>query len=314
MSNEKAVRSSSQQHEKHYVKREKRQQKSVNIESQAQGSVDSSGVKPAESNRAADGEEVLAEIPFNGFDDQPLAKWFEEIQAPTSIDGLRVSPACSPKRCAETREKQDMPMQTPVNGTPATQIETQSLPFVKNTLLWSTIEAMDIFRRIPQKPHFTPLEHSKESSREGQAIGYMVTFLSIVERTSRLHYDDPRSTFEEIMETLTDLETHGFNVQAVRDRLTELLSMKDKQEKLGSQVADIDSQIITHNMDKERIDGEIKEINKQIAELQDKLSVATSRKEAKDREIDGLRSKLMGIQAGTMKAHTEFVSLASKPL
>ncbi|XP_006349167.1 uncharacterized protein [Solanum tuberosum] len=314
MSNEKAVRSSSQQHGKHYVKREKRQQKSVNIESQAQGSVDSSGVKPAESNRAADGEEVLAEIPFNGFDDQPLAKWFEEIQAPTSIDGLRVSPACSPKRCAEMREKQDMPMQTPVNGTPATQIETQSLPFVKNTLLWSTIEAMDIFRRIPQKPHFTPLEHSKESSREGQAIGYMVTFLSIVERTSRLHYDDPRSTFEEIMETLTDLETHGFNVQVVRDRLTELLSMKDKQEKLESQVADIDSQIITHNMDKERFDGEIKEINKQIAELQDKLSVATSRKEAKDREIDGLRSKLMGIQAGTKKAHTEFVSLASKPL
>lgn len=207
-----------------------------------------------------------------------------------------------------------MPMQTPVNGTPATQVETQSLPFVKNTLLWSTIEAMDIFRRIPQKPHFTPLEHSKESSREGQAIGYMVTFLSIVERTSRLHYDDPRSTFEEIMETLTDLETHGFNVQAVRDRLTELLSMKDKQEKLVSQVADIDSQIITHNMDKERFDGEIKEINKQIAELQDKLSLATSRKEAKDCEIDGLRSKLMGIQAGTKKAHTEFVSLASKPL
>ncbi|XP_010322317.1 DUF724 domain-containing protein 6 isoform X2 [Solanum lycopersicum] len=314
MSNEKAVRSLSQQHEKHYVKREKRQQKSVNIESQVQASVDSSGVKPAESNRATDGEEVLAEIPFNGFDDQPLAKWFEEIQAPTSIDGLRVSPACSPKRCAEMREKQDMPMQTPANRTPATQIETQSLPFVKNTLLWSTIEAMDIFRRIPQKPHFTPLEQSKESSREGQAIGYMVTFLSIVERTSRLQFDDPRSTFEEIMETLTDLETHGFNVQAVRDRLSELLLMKDKQEKLESQVAGIDNQIITHNMDKERIDGEIKEINKQIAELQDKLSLATSRKEAKDREIDGLRSRLMGIQAGTMKAHTEFDSLASKPL
>lgn len=116
------------------------------------------------------------------------------------------------------------------------------------------------------------------------------------------------------METLTDLETHGFNVQAVRDRLSELLLMKDKQEKLESQVAGIDNQIITHNMDKERIDGEIKEINKQIAELQDKLSLATSRKEAKDREIDGLRSRLMGIQAGTMKAHTEFDSLASKPL
>lgn len=53
------------------------------------GSVDSSGVRTAESNRiVTEGEEVLAEIPFHGFDDQPLAKWFEEIQSPTSVDGL----------------------------------------------------------------------------------------------------------------------------------------------------------------------------------------------------------------------------------
>ncbi|KAJ8573678.1 hypothetical protein K7X08_010189 [Anisodus acutangulus] len=315
LSNEKAVQSSSQQHEKHYVKREKRLAKNSNIESQSQGSVDSSAVKTAELNRiASDGEEVLADIPCNGFDDQPLAKWFEEIQSPTSVDGSRVSPAHSPRKCAETREKQDMPMQTPVNGTAATQTETQSLPFVKNTLLWSTIESMDIFKRIPQKPHFNPLENCKESSREGLAIGYMVTFLSIVERTSRLHYDDPRSTIQEILETLSDLETHGFDVELVRDRLTELLLMKDEQEKLETEVADIDNQIITHNTDKEHIDGEIEEINKQIAELQDKLSLATSRKEVKDRELNGLRSKLKDIQAVTKKAHDEFDSLASKPL
>ncbi|XP_047265338.1 DUF724 domain-containing protein 6 isoform X5 [Capsicum annuum] len=315
MSSEKAIQSSSQQHEKHYVKREKRQAKSLNIESQAQGSVDSSAVKTAESNKiATECEEALAEIPFNGFDDQPLAKWFEEIQSPTSVDGLRISPARSPKQSAEMWEKQDMPMQTPVNGTPATQTATQSLPFVKNTLLWSTVEAMDIFKRIPQKPHFNPLLQCKESSREGMAIGHMVTFLSIVERTSRLHFDDPRSSFQEILETLSDLETHGFDVQLVRDRITELLLMKDKREKLEVQVADIDSQIIAHNMDKERIDGEIEEINKQIAELQDKLSLATSRKVVKDREIDGLRSKLMDIQADTKKAHSEFDSLTSKPL
>lgn len=37
MSNEKAVQSLSQQHEKHYVKREKRQEKISNNESKAQG-------------------------------------------------------------------------------------------------------------------------------------------------------------------------------------------------------------------------------------------------------------------------------------
>lgn len=277
--------------------------------------MDSSGVRTAESNRiVTEGEEVLAEIPFHGFDDQPLAKWFEEIQSPTSVDGLRGSPAPSPKQCTEIMEKQDMPMQTPVNGTPATQTEVQSLPFVKNTLLWSTVEAMAIFRRIPQNPHFMPLAHCKESSREGIAIGHMVTFVSIVERASRLHYDDPRSTFQEILETISELETHGFDVQVVRDRLTELLLMKDKQEKVDTQVADIDNQIIMHNMDKERIDEEIEEINKQIAELQDKLSLAISRKEAKDHELDSLRSRLMDIQADRKKTHTEFDCLASKPL
>lgn len=46
-------------------------------------------MKTAESNKiATECEEALAEIPFNGFDDQPLAKWFEEIQSPTSVDGL----------------------------------------------------------------------------------------------------------------------------------------------------------------------------------------------------------------------------------
>ncbi|CAN4112723.1 unnamed protein product [Withania somnifera] len=315
MSNEKAVQSSSQQHEKHYVKREKRQEKSLNTESQAQGSVDSSGVKTAESNRIpTDGEDILAEIPFNGFDDQPLAKWFEEIQSPTSVDGLRVSPVRSPNQCAEMREKQDVPMQTTVNGTSASQSENQSLPFVKNTLLWTTIESMDIFKRMPQKPHFNPLERCKESSREGAAIGFMVTFLSIVERTCRLHYDDPKSAIEETLETLSDLETHGFDVQLVRGRLTELLLMKDKQEKLKTEIADIDNQITTHNMDRERIDGEIEEINKQIAVLQDKLSLATSRKEVKDHEIHGLRSKLMDIQEDTKKTRVEFDSLASKPL
>lgn len=57
--------------------------------------------------------------------------------------------------------------------------------------------------------------------------------------------------------------------------------MKDKQEKLETEVVD---------MEKEGIDVEIEQTNEQIAELQDKLSLATLRKEAKEHEIDGLRS------------------------
>ncbi|XP_019251053.1 PREDICTED: DUF724 domain-containing protein 6-like isoform X3 [Nicotiana attenuata] len=300
LSSEKTGQSLFQQHEKHYIKRGKRQTESVNIESQAQGSVDTSGVKTVESNRiASDGEEVLAE--YNKLDDQPLAKWFEEMQSPTSVDGSRVAPACDAKQCAEIREKQDMPIQTPVDGTPTTQTETQSLPFIKDSDVWSLFETMAIFQKFPQKPHFRPLELCKESKREGLAIGCMVTFSSIAEKTYRLHFDDPRSSIEEKLETLSDLEKHGFEVQPVRDHLTFLLAMKDKKEKLEARAADIDNQIIVHNTDKEKIEREIEENNKQIAELQHKNSVAISRKEVMEREIDGLRSQLEDIQADLKK-------------
>nr|XP_018629135.1 DUF724 domain-containing protein 6 isoform X3 [Nicotiana tomentosiformis] len=264
------------------------------------GSVDPSGVKTAESNRiASDGDEVLAE--YNKLDDQPLAKWFEEMQSPTSVDGSRVAPACDTMQCAEMREKQDMPIQTPVSGIPTTQTETQSLPFIKDSDVWSIFETMAIFQKFPQKPHFRPLELCKESKREGLAIGCMVTFSSIAEKTCRLHFDDPRSAIEEKLETLSDLEKHGFEVQPVRDHLTVVLLMKDKKEKLEAQAADIGNQIIAHNTDREKIEREIEENNKQIAELQYKNSVAISRKEVMDREIDGLRSQLEDIQADLKK-------------
>ncbi|OIT06704.1 PREDICTED: DUF724 domain-containing protein 10-like [Nicotiana attenuata] len=231
------------------------------------------------------------------------------ISTPTGV-----SPAHSLKQCGEKREKQDMSMQAPVNVTPTTQTETQSLPFVKTSLLWGKIESMDIFQRILQKPHFSPLKKERESSRERLAIGCMVTFSRLAEKTSGLHIDDPRSTFDEILETLNDLEKHGFDVQPVRDRLTELLLMKDKKEKLEAQVADISNRIMMHNTDTENIDGKIEEINKQIAEIQDKISLAISRKEVKDCEIEGLRSQLEEPQADMLNAHNAFFSIASKPL
>ncbi|XP_019251050.1 PREDICTED: DUF724 domain-containing protein 6-like isoform X2 [Nicotiana attenuata] len=277
-----------------------RKMPATKLSSEKTGSVDTSGVKTVESNRiASDGEEVLAE--YNKLDDQPLAKWFEEMQSPTSVDGSRVAPACDAKQCAEIREKQDMPIQTPVDGTPTTQTETQSLPFIKDSDVWSLFETMAIFQKFPQKPHFRPLELCKESKREGLAIGCMVTFSSIAEKTYRLHFDDPRSSIEEKLETLSDLEKHGFEVQPVRDHLTFLLAMKDKKEKLEARAADIDNQIIVHNTDKEKIEREIEENNKQIAELQHKNSVAISRKEVMEREIDGLRSQLEDIQADLKK-------------
>lgn len=163
--------------------------------------------------------------------------------------------------------------------------EPENLPFVKNTILWKTIESMEVFQKMPQKPHFQPLENFKESSREGVAIGYMVTFSSLVERTSKLQINDPISTMFDIKESFAELEKHGFNVTAVEDCVNKLLAVKNVEEKLVHDVSTLDDQITEHNHEITRIESDIEEINEHIAVLQKKLSLAKSAKEKEDEEI-----------------------------
>lgn len=189
--------------------------------------------------------------------------------------------------------------------------ELQCLPFIKNTILWSTIESMEVFQKMPQKPHFHPLLECKESSREGSAIGFMVTFSSVVEKVSRLQFDDPKVTMNEILETLVELESHGFDVQLVRDRVTSLISGKEKQEELENEMEQLDSEIGKHELEKSKIDVEIDEINSEIKDLQEKLSRAVSRKENEDQEIASLQSKVKGIKEGIKRIRCDFEGMAT---
>lgn len=194
---------------------------------------------------------------------------------------------------------------------PVVPSEPQSLPFLKNTILWKTIESMDVFQKIPQRPHFKPLEQFKESSREGLAIGYMVTFSGVVEKVSTLKFDDPKSITDDILETLEDLEKQGFDVRVVQDRVTVLLSVKDKEEKLGVELNELNNQISGGTLEKNKIDEEINEINEQIRNLQEKLSLAQSAKENKDGMIASLQVKLKATKESIKNVRHDFEDIAS---
>lgn len=217
---------------------------------------------------------------------------------------------------SEAREKsKEIVVRNPAigNGEVTTSSDLQSLPFVKNTLIWATIESMDVFQKIPQKPHFRPLEHSKDSSREGLAIGYMVTFSSIVDKACRLVFDDPRSTIDEMLDTLQDLESHGFDVEPVRRRLNEMLSFKDKHENLEGWLTKTQSEIGKQNMEKEKVEEEVDDLKKQIAKLEKKLSQAVSRKEAKEDGISSLRSRMDEISEEIRNLRCDYEALTCKP-
>ncbi|XP_031099549.1 DUF724 domain-containing protein 6 isoform X3 [Ipomoea triloba] len=298
--------------EKHTLKRGKRKIIEVNIESQIPDSADTPGGKDAECIAV---EKVIAEVPSNGFEDQPLSKWIEEMHPPTAVDGSR-SQVRNVEQHSEAREKsKEIVVRNPAigNGEVTPSSDLQSLPFVKNTLLWATIESMDVFQKIPQKPHFRPLEQSKDSSREGLAIGYMVTFSSIVDKACRLVFDDPRSTIDEMLDTLRDLESHGFDVEPVRGRLNEMLSFKDKQENLEGLLTETQGEIGKQNMEKAKIEEEVDDLKKHIAKLEKKLSQAMSRKGTKEDDIASLRHRMGEISEEIRNLRCDYEALTSKP-
>ncbi|XP_059657526.1 uncharacterized protein LOC132304042 isoform X6 [Cornus florida] len=250
-------------------------------------------------------ELAIDKLPSSLSDDQPLSMWFEGMYSP-AVNGSKVSTAMTVQHIAI------QPPAVDANGD-IVPVENQSLAFVKISPLWETIETMEVFRVMPQKPHFRPLDNCKESSREGLAIGSMVTFFNVAKKTFELHSDDPRSVIEDGLETLLDLDSHGFDVKLLRDRLTGLLLLKDKQEQLQDQTTELKTRIMEHTHQKSKIDEEIDEIDELIRVLQEKRALVVPLKETKDSEIASLQSRERDIIEDIKSMKLDFEGLAAAP-
>ncbi|XP_059657522.1 uncharacterized protein LOC132304042 isoform X2 [Cornus florida] len=249
-------------------------------------------------------ELAIDKLPSSLSDDQPLSMWFEGMYSP-AVNGS-ISTAMTVQHIAI------QPPAVDANGD-IVPVENQSLAFVKISPLWETIETMEVFRVMPQKPHFRPLDNCKESSREGLAIGSMVTFFNVAKKTFELHSDDPRSVIEDGLETLLDLDSHGFDVKLLRDRLTGLLLLKDKQEQLQDQTTELKTRIMEHTHQKSKIDEEIDEIDELIRVLQEKRALVVPLKETKDSEIASLQSRERDIIEDIKSMKLDFEGLAAAP-
>lgn len=264
--------------------------------------------KVAEANCATGIEMDLEKSPNSPFDAQLLTTSIRD-DSPTTLDSSRPSEA---RKAQQPAKASGGPMDiideapTRVDEEGGLASEFQCLPFVKTSPLWSTIESVEVFQKRPQKPHFRPLNYCKESLREGLAIGCMVTFSSVVERISKLQFDVPHVPKDDILETVQELETHGFSIGFVRDRIGLLQNMREKHEKLKEEMEKLSKDMISRNHEKSKIDEEMDKINQQIKGLQGMLLEAVSRKEMKSREIGSVQSKLKGITEGIGSIHQEF--------
>ncbi|CAH9137316.1 unnamed protein product [Cuscuta epithymum] len=176
-----------------------------------------------------------------------------------------------------------------VATTVSEHLQSRFLPFKKTKLSqWDKIESRDVFQKYPQKPHFQPLEHVEDSYREPLMIYYMTTFADIIDDARFLGFDGPRSTIDEMLNTLCVLESQGFNVEPARRHLNEILSYKDKKEHLQNLLTQTRGEKEKHKMEKARIAEEVDELKKQMAKLENVIASAQSREDEINKEITHL--------------------------
>ncbi|TXG48752.1 hypothetical protein EZV62_024627 [Acer yangbiense] len=196
----------------------------------------------------------------------------------------------------------------------------QNMRFLEDSPVLQFIQAMDIFQSIPQEPHFRPLAACEEVCREGLALGHMMTFVNVTKKISTLQASAPRNDFDSLLKFLSELELHGFNVEAVRSRLLVLQSLKDSQEQLNRKQEKIESEIIEQTHERSKVKVELDEVIKDLKLLEDKKREVEEKKarlismnNENDSEIAKLKSGIGSLSEEIKKVDKEFKSVTGSP-
>ncbi|XP_022146926.1 DUF724 domain-containing protein 3-like isoform X2 [Momordica charantia] len=249
-------------------------------------------------------------------DDRPLLMWLGGMQSSGTINSLRQTPDSTAKRRTKGCEQVDVLNEVKiVDATPDCATTTkQDWPFAKKSPVWNAIDSLEVFTQIPQTPHFHPLSTYKEECREGLAIGCMVTFASLVEKISKLQFDNPRHVFESMLASLYDLEQHGFNISTLCNRANELLFIKDSQARYEEETKEAENKVLEHTQRKSKLAEEIKDIEQKITELQERRASIRTEMKSKDHEIAMLQSHVEAIRECTENTRLHFDKQVALPL
>ncbi|KAF5194664.1 hypothetical protein FRX31_015747 [Thalictrum thalictroides] len=163
------------------------------------------------------------------------------------------------------------------------------LPFVKHPDLWQSCESLEVFQRMPQKPHFLPLEQYDEEIREGYAIANMLNLANLVQKTLEAKLDEPTSVYESRLKRLTDLEEHGFTVQPIRVVLEGLLKIKASYSELDDKTTDAEKEFVEEK-------GKLDEVEESIKQLNIKLQTLKKDREMRSSTLADCQRKLAEVQ------------------
>ncbi|XP_039834358.1 uncharacterized protein LOC120695113 [Panicum virgatum] len=154
------------------------------------------------------------------------------------------------------------------------QISDYQVPFVKRSPVWAIFDAWDVFKKVPQQPHFRPLMEFSPALREGICIGLMTTFASTVKDISESSIADNIASFKEKITTLCHLEEHGFDVQFLRCSLVKLIQIKSDHTSYLTEKDQLKAQLLEKAACLSRIDEQLDKKEQAMARLEEELGRA----------------------------------------
>ncbi|KAL8205028.1 hypothetical protein R6Q57_010651 [Mikania cordata] len=238
-------------------------------------------------------------------DEQPLSVWYQGMHPLSLKRRSRFSPH---------DHDGNSPKQAVVASAGTTTNYQHDWPFIKRSPIWSTIESLELYITSPQRPHFSPLKKKNMDYREGLAIAHMITFGNLVQRLPDLRPNDPADMFSNTLETLLDLETHGFDVGPIRARLNELLALKSIVDHHEVKCKEVEKEIENHNHEKSLVEKDMDQLKVKMQELKEKMVQAATAIKVKEGEIRKMQSNLHLVNNQINDLEVAFEKLASTPL
>ncbi|KAF8759162.1 hypothetical protein HU200_010562 [Digitaria exilis] len=195
-----------------------------------------------------------------------------------------------------------------------------SVPFMKTSPMWEQIEAMEVFRNMPQRPNFYKFKQHVPEFREGMALGLMLSFANMAESIRRLSIHDDDALFEEKMKGLSSLEADGFDVRLLRSRLETLLHIRNGTAGFQGAIRDLGKKISHIEADDRHLGTQIGILNMTVRQLELQayffrciMRSAISLKVNYASEIVGLETEAGTLEASYLSAEQRFSSAAAAP-
>ncbi|KAJ3694646.1 hypothetical protein LUZ60_000023 [Juncus effusus] len=177
------------------------------------------------------------------------------------------------------------PNPNPSESTPPSSINRGIiLPFEWRSPVWNSIDALDIFREIPQSPHFANLQKCcNKEELEGRALGQMVTYSNLAVSIKDLSLDADMEEFNAKLQVLDSLQQDGFETDPLRIRLTAMLELKSEICESGSRMKELERELSVRYEAYNEISGNVDTVCAELAALRERERML---KERRERELE----------------------------